>query len=805
MSQVEEQQPGQLVLDRYRMGVRIGAGASGSVFAAEDEQKHTKVVIKLFDGVMDGFSAWNDEMRLILRMSHPNIVPCLDVGFDQSLGMWTLVLERQEGGSLRRWMSTPAQRQRLPVLSILRDIASALAFVHEKGVIHRDVKPDNVLAQDRTLPTRWMLCDFGAGRFLPGGQNAVSLAGSLLYMAPEVLSGTASARSDQYSLGVMGIELLTGQTPTAEVVDQFRQAHAGEATLDGLVARLVQPEPEQRYPALSVFLARLAELETPMSERTSEERILSEYLTTQKSLSGDKVSALFQEWQKRSQAEKDQSPSFADFLVEQKLLDRVRAKTLRAMRMGYVRATDAEIRRTLGLEDQDQPTPAVAPTVVAPQTAAPEAAISPKAALPPPETPSIELVAMTSSDQQPVVTPSVLEKTQPSTKNPVPNVLGIGQYLGKYELEEVLGEGSTATIYRSYHKLLGMPVAIKRFKPELIQQRGSKSAKILQEGQIMVHLEHPNIVRVLDIAEHDGVPFIVFEYVSELSLLSIIENIGRLPSERVAQIGAQVSAALAVASAQGLLHRDVKPDNILVRKDGQIKLADFGIATQLMSDGLTGDEMARAGLISGTPQYIAPEQIKTPAEIDSRADIYSLGATLYHAATGHPPFDFDTLDEMLNAHLSATPPPLESLVPTIDAELAQLIARMLCKRPQDRPQSLSQLGADFARIAERIIATQSVHRQTVLASHSSSVPSITQGAQPPASAESELSVAPRLLLDKSANEPLPQPAKAIQGHASASSRGDRPLVLSPRLRFYGLLVLLGVVVLVLLLWRLIAR
>ncbi len=839
------------------MGVRIGAGASGSVFAAEDEQKHTQVVIKLFDGVMDGFSAWNDEMRLILRMSHPNIVPCLDVGFDQQLGMWTLVLERQEGGSLRRWMSDPAQRQRLPVYSILHDIASALAFVHQKGVIHRDVKPDNVLAQSRALPTRWMLCDFGAGRFLSNGQSAVSLAGSLMYMAPEVLSGAASALSDQYSLGVMGIELLTGQTPTAEAIESFRKAHVGHPTLRGLVARLVEKEPENRYPVLDEFLARVDELETPMTERNSEERILAEYLTTRKSLSSDQLASLLREWQKRSQTEKERSLSFADFLVEQKLLDRILAKTLRAMRMGYVRASDGEMRRTLGLAGVEQPqTESIAPVAEATESAPQKAESAPQktasapqqtesapqktasapqqtesapqktASAPQPtlqkaeaapqrvesipkqaETPAIEILAMTSSDQQPVIRPQLIEAAAPPTLVPPHDVLQTGQYLGKYPLEEVLGEGSTATIYRSYHKLLGVPIAIKRFKPELFQRRGEKLERILREGQLMVNLEHPNIVRVLDIAEHEGVPFIVFEYVSELSLLSIIENIGRLPSERVAQIGAQVTAALSVASAQGLLHRDVKPDNILVRKDGQVKLADFGIATRLMSDGRTGDELARAGLISGTPQYIAPEQIKTPAEIDSRADIYSLGATLYHAATGHPPFDFETLDEVLNAHLAAIPPPLQTLVPSMDTELAQLIERMLNKRPQDRPQSLQQLSADFSRIAERIIETQSAHRQTVLASHSSSMPAIAPGSQPPESSVAAQAIIPSASRpDSSAKTALLLPSPSLSQRQPPTSQPEPAGRLqSLRLRTYGLPILVAAVVALLLLWRLFAR
>ena len=136
--------PQRLILDRYRIGNRIGAGASGTVYAADDVKQNSQVVIKLFDGASDGFSAWNDEMRLIMRLSHPNIVPCFDVGFDDQLKVWMLVLAYQEGGSLRRWMSDPALRRQIPAKQVLSDIASALLFAHKKGVIHRDVKPDKL-------------------------------------------------------------------------------------------------------------------------------------------------------------------------------------------------------------------------------------------------------------------------------------------------------------------------------------------------------------------------------------------------------------------------------------------------------------------------------------------------------------------------------------------------------------------------------------------------------------------------------------------------------------------------------------
>lgn len=795
-----EPQAERLILDRYRVGHRLGAGASGTVYAAEDEKHSAHVVIKLFDGVADGFSAWNEEMRLITRLSHPSIVPCLDVGFDEKLQMWTLVFERQDGGSLRRWLSDPVLREQLSAHRILHDVASALLFAHKKGVIHRDVKPDNVLAQRKEGTTRWLLGDFGSGRFLSAGRVAPSLAGSVLYMAPEVQLGAATARSDQYSLGAMGIELLERQLPSPDLIEQFCLKHSGKPSLEGAIARLAQNQPESRYPSLADFLSCLEQLEPSMSDLTTEERLLLEYLQQRHKLSNEQARAHHRAWRAESEQGKGQSRPFADLLVEKKLLDKVTAKTLKAMRMGYLSGAASDMRSTLGLSAESAPTPATpaeesgtkstapatGPVVSTPIESGPTKGASES------EVHTIQMDAETSQDLRPIPKPQPPAPIE-SQSQPERLKLHVGQSLGRYALEEVLGEGSTAIIYRSYHQMLQVPVAIKRFKPAALQRRTGARERILQEGQLMIRMDHPGIVRVLDIDEQDGLPYIVFEYVSELSLQDLLENIGRLPSERIAQIGAQVTAALAAAHGAGLLHRDVKPENILVRKDGQVKLADFGIATYLLPDGRAGDELAQAGLISGTPQYISPEQISTPAQIDYRADIYSLGATLYHAATGHPPFDLDTLDEMLNAHLSMTPVPLPSLVPGIDPELAQLIAQMLQKRPEDRPQSLTKLSENFVRIAERILHSEAVHRQNILATQSSSQPALA------VDAASSLAAAPT----QEAMVPQLEPKVLTPPRASGSPL--QLLIDAGKTAPMRVLLLLAVIGLLLTLWRVLSH
>ena len=554
-----------LVLDRYRLGQRLGAGTSGSVHAAEDTQFGRSVVVKLFDGQEDSFDAWRDEMRLILRLSHPNIVPCLDIGFDERLGMWTLVFARQSGGSLRRWMVDPVHREQLRLRDILNDVASALSFAHKKGVIHRDVKAENILAEQSSTGTRWLLCDFGSGRFLAPGGRARTLAGSSFYMAPEVFTGEATALSDQYSLGVLAVELILKRLPSQSDLEHFIEQNRGQPTIPGIIAKLIETVPTARYPNIDSFLSSLHQQESTMAEYSDEDQLLTEFLLRQRNQTPDQVAKLKQEWA-------GQGP-FAEFLLHRKQLDRTAAKTLSAIRKGYLVGDAADIRRTLGLPEQ--PKAVTLPTVIAVPPEQPlselpqhlnkdtkESTVEPTAE--PITTAPVSATPVSEQRLGTSVTPPVEAESgeAPAIEIESAEPLKAGTVLDRYSLEEVLGEGASATIYRSYHKLLKIPVAIKVYKREALNRSKGGTERILQEGQMMIRLDHPNIVRVLDISLHDGVPYIVFEYVSEMSLQDLIDNIGRLPAERVAQVVAQVAAALAVTTAEGLLHRDVKPEQI---------------------------------------------------------------------------------------------------------------------------------------------------------------------------------------------------------------------------------------------------
>ncbi|MCA9718980.1 MAG: serine/threonine protein kinase, partial [Myxococcales bacterium] len=260
------------ILDRYRVTGRIASGSVGSVLSAVDERSGAPVAIKCFDGGHDNYAAWLDEMRLIMRLRHRNIVAVLDVGHDDSWGLDVLVFARALGGSLRRALVSTPRFDRERTRALLRDVAAALAHAHAHGVIHRDIKPENILALKPEGGPPWAVTDFGAGRFLSSGLERGSFAGSPGYYAPELLHGHLGPALDQYSLGVVGVELLTGERPDHDDCLAFALAHHDRSGLEGLLARMVSIDPERRLPNLESVHRALAGAREPRVDVTRDDQ-----------------------------------------------------------------------------------------------------------------------------------------------------------------------------------------------------------------------------------------------------------------------------------------------------------------------------------------------------------------------------------------------------------------------------------------------------------------------------------------------------------------------------------------------------
>jgi len=200
---------------------------------------------------------------------------------------------------------------------------------------------------------------------------------------------------------------------------------------------------------------------------------------------------------------------------------------------------------------------------------------------------------------------------------------------GRYEIERPLGHGAMAVVDLARDRELGRLVALKRLAENLARDADLRE-RFLREGRLAARLNHPNIVRVFDVGEADGRPYIAMEHVDGETVAGLIARRGTVPTQEASALGVQAARALAAAHAAGLVHRDVKPHNLLLRRDGVLKLGDFGIAV-----GLEGTRLTLAGTVLGTAAYLAPEQARAE-EVTAAADVYALGLVLVELLTGHP-------------------------------------------------------------------------------------------------------------------------------------------------------------------------
>jgi beta-lactam-binding protein with PASTA domain/tRNA A-37 threonylcarbamoyl transferase component Bud32 len=262
---------------------------------------------------------------------------------------------------------------------------------------------------------------------------------------------------------------------------------------------------------------------------------------------------------------------------------------------------------------------------------------------------------------------------------------------GRYELQRHIARGGMADVYLARDVMLDRPVALKVLFPELSRDR-SFVDRFRREAQAAANLSHPNIVSVFDYGEEEGYSFIVMEFIDGRPLSQVIRADGPLDPERAAEIGAAAADALFCAHRSGVVHRDVKPGNVLIDSMGHVKVADFGIARATDTD----QDLTQTGSVMGTATYISPEQA-TGDRVDPRSDVYSLGVVLYEMVVGRPPFQADSTMAIALKHVNELPPPPSALKPDVPPEIEAIIVHSLAKDPDERYATAEQQKDDLLR------------------------------------------------------------------------------------------------------------
>ncbi|MEZ6059392.1 MAG: protein kinase [Planctomycetaceae bacterium] len=295
--------------------------------------------------------------------------------------------------------------------------------------------------------------------------------------------------------------------------------------------------------------------------------------------------------------------------------------------------------------------------------------------------------------------PTAMRSTGTDTFVPAAAAVGrepeVGDRLGRFRLLELLGRGGMGSVFRAQDEADGTPVAVKIIRPD-IARRPDALARFRREARVLEQLNNPFVTNLLEFNEDGGVPYLVMEFVAGRSLQRELKERGKLPETTAAAIMADVCRALRDAHRRGIVHRDIKPDNILLQDvepseqpSWRVKLSDFGIARR--QEDVDATRLTQIGSAIGTPLYMAPEQNEDGASADARSDVYSVGATLFHLLAGRPPFAARSMASLIRMHAEEPPPYLKTLDEQLSDSICNVVDRSLAKQPDQRFASAGEL------------------------------------------------------------------------------------------------------------------
>ncbi len=317
--------------------------------------------------------------------------------------------------------------------------------------------------------------------------------------------------------------------------------------------------------------------------------------------------------------------------------------------------------------------------------------------------PGAKTVALTTDPRSEVTLVQGTTAPRPPSTTQAATMLTVGSVLdGRYEIKKILGVGGMGVVYRAQDRQLDEPVAIKTLKPDA-QADDTMLERFKQEIRLARRITHRNVVRTHDLGEVNGMYYITMEFVEGTSLKDLIKKRGHLPAGVALTVGKQLCRALEVAHEQGVIHRDIKPQNMVVDPGGFLKVMDFGIARLAEAKQQEAKGLTAAGVAIGTPEYMAPEQLMGE-ELDARADLYSAGAVLYECLTGQLVFNAPTVTALMVKQIEEQPRDPREVVPDIPPALAAIVLKALAKKREARWQSAAEMHAalDAVRVESAV-------------------------------------------------------------------------------------------------------